>query len=365
MSTKTFLSLLGAGFILTTMMLGTSSRTTTHAQSQPIGCFRYSDFIDFCPNVQSCGTFTNSEEIGDGVQGEYRATVPCIGIDCPSVENVLRHADNPIFCCDQDGDGYKRSACGGNDCDDSNPGVHPNYTACYGGWCYRSSGCGADEHCLENQPCGGFEACEPCEHDSCQICDAAAWCDYGTCISDSPILIDVNGDGFAMTNAGAGVMFDINGDGSKEFLSWTAAGSDDAWLFLDQNGNGAVDNGTELFGNHTPQPRIEGVHPNGFVALSEYDKPSNGGNGDGLIDRHDGVFASLRCWQDTNHNGISEPGELHTMSALGLASISLDYKESRRTDQYANRFLYRSKLKDIHGAQLGRWAWDVFLARLR
>ena len=181
-------------------------------------------------------------------------------------------------------------------------------------------------------------------------------CECTTCCTGgSPVVIDVDGNGITLSNAAEGVDFDLNGDGTRERLGWTRLDSDDAWLAVDRNENGTIDNGAELFGDFTPQPAAS--NKNGFLALAEFDKAAKGGNEDGVIDSSDQVFNRLRLWQDKNHNGTSEPDELHTLAALNITALELEFKLSKRADEYGNQFKYRAKVR----GSVARWAWDVWL----
>jgi hypothetical protein len=191
-------------------------------------------------------------------------------------------------------------------------------------------------------------------------------CHCCTCASGtgcaSPIIVDTAGEGFHLTPGDEGVVFDIRGDGKPILLAWTAPGSRNAFLALDRNHNGVVDSGKELFGNYTAQPKC--ATPNGFLALDQFDLPANGGNGDGVIDKRDAIFSDLRLWIDANHNGISEPGELHTLEELGVYSLALQYAESKQTDRYGNAFRYKAKVNpegEPNGDKVDRWTYDVWL----
>lgn len=186
----------------------------------------------------------------------------------------------------------------------------------------------------------------------------------GSCCyqAHSPIIIDITGDGFLLTSAKQGVWFAITNSATKYETAWTQGSARNAWLVLDRNGNGLIDDGTELFGNFTQQPTPPpGEYRNGFAALAMFDTPENGGNGDGVIDERDSVYSHLQLWQDANHNGISEPKELADLPSQGVQGIDLHYSLSKRMDQYGNQFRFRSVIFREPNHPDGRFAWDVYL----
>jgi hypothetical protein len=183
-------------------------------------------------------------------------------------------------------------------------------------------------------------------------------CDEDPDCPSSPIVIDVSGHGFSLTSVEQGVDFDFFGTGHKIRVSWTNSRSDNAWLVLDRNHNGVIDNATEMFGNISPQPKSP--TPNGFLALAVFDRPENGGNGDGVVDAKDAVYPLLRLWIDKNHNGVSEPDELFPLSQLDVLSISLNYTPSERVDEFGNRFRFRSTIVGTQHSDVDRFIYDVF-----
>ncbi|MGH9622304.1 MAG: hypothetical protein ACRD45_21680 [Bryobacteraceae bacterium] len=161
-----------------------------------------------------------------------------------------------------------------------------------------------------------------------------------------------------MTGVSNGVQFRVFSSESPYQMSWTDPRWRNGWLALDRNGNGTIDDFTELFGNYTVQPKSD--DPNGYRALALFDDPMNGGNGNGAIDPDDSVYDNLRVWIDSNHNGISEPAELHTLRELGIFQIDLRYTNSRYVDANGNQFRYRAKIKDEAGHE-SHFCYDVLV----
>jgi hypothetical protein len=179
-------------------------------------------------------------------------------------------------------------------------------------------------------------------------CDASLDGTYlpGACVS--PIVIDTSknpNDRYKLTDLAGGVRFDLNADGFAEQTAWVALPARVAFLALDRNGNGVIDDGSELFGNYT----LPGAG-NGFAALARLAV----GNTDATVDSRDAIYEKLLLWHDLNSNGVSEAGELVPFYTE-LEAISLTYLDNRRVDRYGNRFKYsgfaRQNLPNVDGRQ--------------
>jgi hypothetical protein len=173
--------------------------------------------------------------------------------------------------------------------------------------------------------------------------------------TQDPIVINLRGP-YKLSGLEDPVTFDINASGHAIRIGWTARDADVAFLAFDRNGNGKIDDGSELFGNATPLSQ-GGRAPNGFVGLAQYDV-----NGDGVVDASDPVWNELLLWVDANHNGVSEPSELRHITDSSITALEIQHHWTGRRDQSGNRFGYEGQLREGRRA---RSFYDVFFVTAR
>jgi hypothetical protein len=170
----------------------------------------------------------------------------------------------------------------------------------------------------------------------------------------SPIVLDAGG-GYHLTALADGVAFDLRNEGVRRRVAWTIANLETAFLALDRNENGQIDNGAELFGNYT-RLRSGVLAPNGFIALGELDD-----NADAIIDSRDEAWAMLLLWTDRNHDGDSTPDELQPIAQSEVVSLGSDYRAVGKRDQWGNLFRYASEFGvEKNGRRHRRPYYDVF-----
>ena len=155
-----------------------------------------------------------------------------------------------------------------------------------------------------------------------------------------PLVLDLDGDGFELATEGnSRTWFEFDTDGFGERTGWLRGG-DDGFLVRDSNGNGQIDDVTEMFGN---------AATSGFAMLGAYDL-----NADGVIDASDAVYAQLRVWRDSDGDAAVDPGELKTLAELGIVSISLaNAAPAQATDAAGNAIVHTGSFTRADGSTGG------------
>ena len=169
----------------------------------------------------------------------------------------------------------------------------------------------------------------------------------------SPIIIDLNGNGVqTYARDSQFVRFDLDNNGFAERTGWID--EHDGFLVRDINGDGRINNGSELFGNHTLLANGKKA-ANGFDALKELDS-----NGDGKITRADDAWSELRVWQDRNQDAWSAKGELYTLDELGITELNTEYTTSKLVDSSGNAHKQQSNAVMQDGSSVA--VTDVWFA---
>ncbi|MCB5272320.1 MAG: hypothetical protein LHW56_10820 [Candidatus Cloacimonetes bacterium] len=154
-------------------------------------------------------------------------------------------------------------------------------------------------------------------------------------------MLDLDGNGIETQGLASGVQFDLDSNGFRETTGWVGGG--DGLLVLDRNGDGIINNGSELFGNYSPL-KSGSLAGNGFLALRDFDD-----NKDRWIDKKDAIYSELRVWRDFDMNGETGEGELFTLEELGIARLNTNYTNSNFKDAFGNEHRQIGVFEDVHG----------------
>ena len=125
-----------------------------------------------------------------------------------------------------------------------------------------------------------------------------------------------------VNNSAYNVYFDLDRNGFAEKTAWI--GPNDGFLVLDRNGNGIIDDGGELFSDQVTMSNGKRSESGGFEALADVDNYQVNKK---VIDKNDDIFEQLRIWIDSDTDGITDEGELHTLDEMNIESISYDFRK--------------------------------------
>ncbi len=134
--------------------------------------------------------------------------------------------------------------------------------------------------------------------------------------TSDPVILDLDNNGIEISTLENGINFDLDNNGFAEKIQWV--NNTDGILARDLNGNGKIDDGTEVFGDQVLMSNGK-ISNNGYEALLDLDK-----NKDYVLDSQDAAFKTLKIWIDKNSNGITDSGELKTLSQVGIDSLKLN-----------------------------------------
>lgn len=144
------------------------------------------------------------------------------------------------------------------------------------------------------------------------------------------LVVDLEGDGLRLGDRHYPVPFDVDGDGLRERVQWTAQEQREGFLWLDSNHDGAMQP-EELLGRRLATPDGPSRQA-GWRSLADLDLASAGGNGDGRLDARDRAWADLRLWIDYNHDGDPDRPELYSLDDWRIESFALDFAEGLKVD---------------------------------